>query len=119
MQIVAIMVSLVITAVAVALSVVAVRRMVAVIRLGRPVLGRTDRPGARWRNCSPRPSGTPGCCSGTRSGSLHWFVFVAFGALSSPWSPRTGSCSIRPFALPIIGHWVVFEWWAEIFAWLT
>ena len=43
MQVVAIVVSLAITAVAVVLAVRAIRSMLAVIRLGRPAVGRSDR----------------------------------------------------------------------------
>ena len=30
-----------------------------------------------------------------------------------------GQLFVPTFALPIIGHWIVFEWWADIFSWLT
>ncbi len=52
-------------------------------------------------------------------GVMHWFVFVGFLTLSSLVATAYGQVFSARFALPIIGHWIVFEWWADIFSWLT
>ena len=54
-----------------------------------------------------------------RIGVMHWFVFVGFLTLSSLVATAYGQLFAPTFALPVIGHWIVFEWWADIFSWLT
>ena len=119
MQIVAIVVSLAITAVAVVLAVLAVRSMLGVLRLGRPTVGRTDNPGLRWRTMLAETFGHTRMLQWRAVGVMHWFVFVGFLTLSSLVATAYGQVFSARFALPIIGHWIVFEWWADIFSWLT
>ena len=119
MQIVAIVVSLAITAVAVFLAVLAVRTMLGVIRLGRPTVGRSDHPAARWRTMLAETFGHTRMLQWKRIGVMHWFVFVGFLTLSSLVATAYGQLFSPTFALPVIGHWIVFEWWADIFSWLT
>ena len=117
MQVFAIVVSLAITVVGVALFV----RGDPARSWRRPAraagVGRTDDRRRGGRRCSRRPWGTPGCCSGPRSGSrtgscssasalLFFTLVTAFGQLFDP-----------HFALPVIGHWVVYEWVSELIAW--
>ena len=52
-------------------------------------------------------------------GLMHWFVFVGFGALFFTLVTAYGQVFDPAFALPLIGHWPVYEWAAEIIAWLT
>lgn len=118
MQVVAIVVSLAITAVAVVLAVRAVRSMLAVIRLGQPEQ-RNDRKGLRWRGMLTETLAHTRMLQWKRVGVLHWFVFVGFITLSSLVATAYGQLFDPTFALPVIGHWVVFEWWADIFSWLT
>jgi Fe-S oxidoreductase len=54
-----------------------------------------------------------------RVGVLHWFVMIGFITLSSLVATAYGQLFVPTFALPIIGHWIVFEWWADLFSWLT
>ena len=119
MQVVAIVVSLAITAVAVVLAVRAVRSMVAVIRLGRPEVGRDDRRGERWRGLVAETLGHTRMLQWRRVGVLHWFVMIGFITLSSLVATAYGQLFVPTFALPVIGHWIVFEWWADIFSLLT
>ena len=82
MQIFAIVVSLAIAAVGIALFVQAIRSIIADDQdraAGRRPQRRQGRP--LGDACSRRPWATPGCCSGPRSASAHWFVFVGFGLL--------------------------------------
>ncbi len=50
-------------------------------------------------------------------GVAHWFVFVAFGALFFTLITAYGQLFDPRFALPVIGHWVVYEWASELIAW--
>ncbi len=119
MQVVAIVVSLAITAVAVVLAVRAIRSMVAVIRLGRPEVGRDDHKSERWKGLVAETLGHTRMLQWQRVGVLHWFVMIGFITLSSLVATAYGQLFVPTFALPVIGHWVVFEWWADIFSWLT
>ena len=119
MQVVAIVISLAITAVAVVLAVRAIRSMLAVIRLGRPAVGRSDRRGERWKGLVTETLGHTRMLQWQRVGVLHWFVMIGFITLSSLVATAYGQLFVPTFALPIIGHWIVFEWWADIFSWLT
>ncbi len=119
MQVVAIVVSLAITAVAVVLAVRAIRSMLSVIRLGRPAVGRSDRRGERWKGLVTETLGHTRMLQWQRVGILHWFVMIGFITLSSLVATAYGQLFVPTFALPIIGHWIVFEWWADIFSWLT
>ena len=78
MQILAIVVSLAITAVAVVLAVRTIRSMLSVIRLGRPAVGRSDRRGARWKGLVTETLGHTRMLQWQRVGVLHWFVMIGF-----------------------------------------
>ncbi|MDQ3627400.1 MAG: (Fe-S)-binding protein [Actinomycetota bacterium] len=119
MQVLAIVVSLAITAVAVALTVKTVRQMVSVIRLGQPALGRTDNPRARWTTLAKETLGHTRMLQWHWVGVMHWFVFVGFVLLSSLVATAYGQIFDAQFALPLIGHWFVYNWVAEVLSWLT
>lgn len=119
MQAVAIVVSLAITAVAVVLVVRAMRAMLGVVRLGQPAVGRNDRRAARWRGMLAETLGHTRMLQWRPIGILHWFVMIGFITLSSLVATAYGQLFDPTFALPVIGHWVVFEWWADLFSWLT
>ena len=53
----------------------------------------------------------------TGVGAAHWFVFVAFGALFFTLLTAYGQLFDPEFALPVIGHWIVYEWASEVIAW--
>ncbi len=53
----------------------------------------------------------------TTVGAAHWFVFVAFGALFFTLLTAYGQLFDPRFALPVIGHWIVYEWASELIAW--
>ena len=81
MTTVAIVLALAVSLVGVALFVRAVRSIVAVVRLGRPAVGRGDRPGQRWKHLLSETLGHTRMLQWNKIGVAHWFVFVAFGAL--------------------------------------
>ena len=119
MRIVAIVVSLGITAVAVALAVVAVQRMVGVIRTGQPAIGRTENPRRRTVNMLKETLLHTRMLQWHWIGVMHWFVFAGFIFLSSMVLGAYFQIFDAHMALPIIGHWVVWEWPAELLSWLT
>jgi ferredoxin len=119
MQVFAIVVSLLVTAVAVALVVRTVRQMVAVIGLGRPAVGRRDNPGARWAMMFKETLGHTRMLQWTWVGAMHWLVFLGFILLSTLVANAYGLIFDASFALPLIGHFVAYEWVAEILSWLT
>ena len=55
----------------------------------------------------------------TGSGIAHWFVMVGFVSLLGTLVTAYGQVISPTFALPIIGHWVVYELFAETIAALT
>jgi len=119
MRIVAIVVSLGITAIAVALAVIAVQRMLRVIRSGQPAIGRTNDPGKRWANMFKETLLHTRMLQWHWIGVMHWFVFAGFIFLSSMVFGAYFQIFDAHAALPIIGHWVIYEWPAELLSWLT
>ena len=55
----------------------------------------------------------------TATGIAHWFVMVGFFALLGTLVTAYGQLIKPDFALPIIGHFVGYEFFAELIAWLT
>lgn len=112
-------VSLVATAIALAIAVPGIRSMLSVIRAGQKAHGRTDNPGARIKNMLVETVGHTRMLQWTWIGIMHWLVFAGFIFLSSAvlqgyfqvWNPH--------FVLPIIGHWFLFNWVTDALVWLT
>ena len=117
MQVLAVVVSLAITLVAVALFAKAIASIVAVVRTGRPAVGRTTRKGSRWATMFKETLGHTRMLQWSHIGVLHWFVFVGFGFLFFTLVNAFGQLFDAEFALPLIGHWVVYEWATEIITW--
>ncbi len=117
MTVVAIVVALAVSAVGIALFARAAARIVGVVRLGQPEVGRRDRPGERWKHLAAETLGHTRMLQWSTVGVAHWFVFVAFGALFFTLITAYGQLFDSRFALPLIGHWVVYEWASEIIAW--
>ncbi|HEV2928472.1 MAG TPA: (Fe-S)-binding protein, partial [Propionibacteriaceae bacterium] len=95
----------------------AVGEIVGVVRLGRPAAGRRDRPSERWKHLLTETLGHTRMLQWTAIGLAHWFVFIAFGALFFTLVTAYGQLFDPRFALPVIGHWVIYEWASEIIAW--
>jgi Fe-S oxidoreductase len=115
MQIVAIVVSLAIAVVGIVLFVIAIRSIVATIRIGQPTVGRSDHKGARWATMLKETLGHTRMLQWTVVGVGHWFVFIGFGLLFLTLVTAFGQLFDAHFALPLIGHWFVFEWVSEFF----
>jgi Fe-S oxidoreductase len=117
MQIFALVVSLTITLVAVALFVKAIRQIIDVVMIGQPAANRTNDKGARWLNMFKETLAHTRMLQWTAVGIGHWFVFIGFGLLFATLVNAYGQLFDPHFILPIIGHFVLFEWVTELFAW--
>ncbi|CAB4739448.1 unannotated protein [freshwater metagenome] len=111
-QIIAIVVSLAFTAVAVAMTTRAVRAILGTVRVGQPA-SRTDNPGKRTVTLLKESLLHTRMLQWGFVGAMHWFVYAAFIVLSS--AVATGYVQLfKPdFALPILGHFFLFEWVSE------
>ncbi len=49
--------------------------------------------------------------------TAHWFTMISFGVLFLTLVTAFGQLADPTFALPLLGHWVVYEWVTELFAW--
>ncbi len=117
MVVLAVVVALAVSVLGVALFARAVASIVGVVRLGQPVTGRRDAPGARWRHLLTETLGHTRMLQWTAVGAAHWFVFVAFGALFFTLVTAYGQLFDPRFALPVIGRWLVYAWASELIAW--
>ncbi len=118
MQTFAIVVSVVTAVVAIALFVRAIAYIVAVVKTGQPTAGRSDNPGRRWATMLTETLGHTRMLQWSHVGILHWFIFVGFGFLFFTLVNAFGQLFHAEFALPVIGHWVVYQWATEVITWL-
>ncbi|MGI5246384.1 (Fe-S)-binding protein [Dactylosporangium sp. CA-139066] len=113
-QIVATSVAAAITIVAIGLVVRTVRRMLAVVRLGQPDPSRSGERGLRLRNMLAETLGHTRMLRWTVVGAAHWFVMIAFIALSSLVLEAYFEVVKPGNGLPLIGGWDVYglvtEW---------
>src|SRR5919107_4927982 len=116
MQVAALLISLTVTVVAVALFARTIGRIVSVVRLGQPAPGRPDRPGSRTATMVRETLGHTRMLQWTRVGAAHWFIMVGFGLLFATLVNAYGQLIDAHFVLPVIGHFPPFEWLAEVFA---
>ncbi len=116
-QIVALVVSLAISLVAIALFVKAIRHIIAVIKLGQPAPNRSNDKGSRWAMMLKETLAHTRMLQWTAVGIGHWFIFVGFGLLFATLLNAYGQLFDAHFILPIIGHFPPFEWVTEFFAW--
>ena len=116
MQILAIVVSLAVAAVGIALFGKTIGHIVSVIKLGQPV-SRTDKPGQRSATLAKETLGHTRMLQWSHIGVLHWFVAFGFIGLFLTLVTAFGQLFDAHYALPIIGHWFVFEWATEFLTW--
>ena len=117
MKIAAVFVALAVSVVGVVLFVSTIAAIVDVIKLGKAAPARGDHPADRWRHMLAETLGHTRMLQWTKVGAAHWFVFIAFGALIFTLITAYGQLFNPRFAIPFIGHWVVYEWASEIIAW--
>jgi Fe-S oxidoreductase len=117
-QIVASVIGLAVTAVAVVLVTMTARRMISIIRLGQADPTRTDNKAGRLRTMLTETLGHTRMLRWTVVGAAHWFVFVAFGALLFTLAEAFGELFSPSFRLPLIGGWAIYgflmEWIAAL-----
>jgi Fe-S oxidoreductase len=119
MQVVAIVLSLLVTAVTLPLLVVAVRSMVRVLRSGQPVVGRRDNPGRRTVNMLIETFGHTRMFQRRWVGIMHWFVYLAFILLSTAVLQAYFQIFDADFVWPLIGHFYLYEWASELLGLLS
>jgi Fe-S oxidoreductase len=112
-------ISYLITAVALILLAVQSRRFLAIFKKQQPDPTRSDNKSARLKNMLKEVLGHTKMLSFTGSGIAHWFVMIGFGALFGTLITAYGQVINPEFALPVIGHFVVYEFLAELIAALT
>src|SRR6478672_1317936 len=118
LQIVAVVVCLGVTAVAVALFVKAVNHFLATFRLGQPE-DRGDDKGARTRTLVREFLGHTRMSRLPVVATAHWFVMVSFGLLFFTLLTAYGQLFSPTFALPLIGHFLPYEWVTELISWAS
>ncbi|WP_340540183.1 (Fe-S)-binding protein [Nocardioides sp. GXZ039] len=113
MQIVAIVIALALTLVTVVAVVVAVRKMVGVIKQGQRSMNRHQEPARRTVTMLKETFLHTRMLQWHWVGMMHWFVYAGFLILSS--AVLTGYFQLfdPEFALPLIGHFYLFEWVCE------
>ncbi|MGB0101997.1 MAG: (Fe-S)-binding protein, partial [Nocardioides sp.] len=105
--------SLAITVVAVVLLTRAVRQMLAVLRQGQASTPRTDQPGKRTVTMFKETFLHTRMLQWHWIGIMHWFVYLGFLVLSASVFTAYFQLFDPEFALPIIGHFFLFEWLSE------
>ncbi|SFD16876.1 (Fe-S)-binding protein [Streptomyces aidingensis] len=121
MQLVAIVVSLVLTAVAVALFGRAVGQIVQTLKLGQPVPAgsRTDAPGRRTLTLTREFLGHTRMNRWAVVGVAHWFVAIGFLTLVPTLLQAYGQLFQADWLLPLIGEWLPYEIFVEFIAGAT
>ncbi|MDX6307282.1 MAG: hypothetical protein QOI06_328 [Nocardioidaceae bacterium] len=118
MQVLAIVVSLAITLVAVALFAKAIGQIVTTVGIGQPAFRRSDQKARRWRTMLKETLGHTRMLQWSHIGVMHWFVFIGFGFLFFTLVTAFGQLFDAGFALPVIGHWLVYQWATDLITWL-
>ena len=112
-------ISYLITVIALVLLFIRVRQLIAIFKKQQPdPTSNNDKP-ARFKNMLKEVLGHTKMLNFTGTGIAHWFVMIGFGALFGTLVTAYGQVIKPDFALPIIGHFVGYELFAELIAALT
>jgi len=112
-------ISYLITLFALVLLTVRVRVLVAIYKKQQPDPTRSGDKSARLANMFKEVLGHTKMLNFTGTGIAHWFVMIGFGALFGTLVTAYGQVISPDFALPIIGHFVGYELFAEVIGALT
>ena len=112
-------ISYLITAFALIFLTVRVRQLIAIYKKQQPDPTRSNNHSARLKNMLKEVLGHTKMLNFTATGIAHWFVMIGFGALFGTLITAYGQVINPDFALPIIGHFVGYELFAELIAALT
>jgi Fe-S oxidoreductase len=102
------------TAVAVVLTTITVRRMIATIRLGQPDSTRNGPFGRRFKVMLKEVLGHTRMLKWSHVGIAHWFVMAGFGGLILSVVGAYGEVFDPTFELPLIDHWSVYNLLVEL-----
>ena len=108
-----------ITVFALVLLFIRVRQLIAIFKKQQPDPTRNNDKPARFKNMLKEVLGHTKMLNFTGTGIAHWFVMIGFGALFGTLVTAYGQVINPDFALPIIGHFVGYELFAELIAALT
>jgi len=112
-------ISYLITVFALVLLAIRVRQLIAIYKKQQPDPTRSNDKSARFKNMLKEVLGHTKMLNFTGTGIAHWFVMIGFGALFGTLVTAYGQVINPDFALPIIGHFVGYELFAEAIAALT
>ena len=112
-------ISYLITAFALIFLTLRVRQLIALYKKQQPDPTRSNNQSARFSNMLKEVLGHTKMLNFTATGIAHWFVMIGFGALFGTLITAYGQVINPDFALPIIGHFVGYEFFAELIAALT
>ena len=116
LQIVALVVCLAVTLTAIALFVRVIRQFLAVFRLGQPAPGRTDDKGQRTATLVREFLGHTRMSRLPVVAAAHWVTMIGFGVLFFTLVNAFGQLVDPEFSLPLIGHFFLYEWITDLFA---
>ena len=108
-----------VTVIALVLLAVRVRQLLATYKKGQADPTRGNNKGARLANMLKEVLGHTKMLNFTATGIAHWFVMIGFGALFGTLVTAYGQLISPNFALPLIGHFIPYEFMSELIAWLT
>ena len=112
-------ISYLITAIALVFLAVRVRHLISLYKKQQPDPTRSGNKSARLKNMLKEVLGHTKMLNFTGTGIAHWFVMIGFGALFGTLVTAYGQVIKPDFALPIIGHFVLYELFSEVIAALT
>ena len=112
-------ISYLVTVFALVLLTVRVRQLIAIYKKQQPDPTRSANKSARLNNMLKEVLGHTKMLNFTGTGIAHWFVMIGFGALFGTLVTAYGQVINPNFALPLIGHFVGYELFAESIAALT
>ncbi|MGY0230414.1 (Fe-S)-binding protein [Longispora urticae] len=115
-QIVATVVAVLVTVVAIALFARSVGSMVKIIKLGQPDPTRSKPLAQRLVNMLKETLGHTRMLKWTTVGIAHWFVFIGFGTLALTLAEAFGEVVDPEFELPLIGGWAPYGLFIEFIA---
>ena len=108
-----------ITVFALVLLAVRVRTLLAIYKKGAADPTRRNDKGVRLRMALREIFGHTKMFNFTVVGFAHWFVMIGFFALFGTLVTAYGQLINPRFALPVIGHFWVYEYFTELIAWAT
>ena len=111
--------SYLVTSFALTLITIRIRQLIAIYKKQQPDPTRSNNRSARLRNMFREVLTHSKMLNFTGTGIAHWFVMVGFVSLVGTLVTAYGQVISPSFSLPIIGHFVGYELFAELIAALT